>query len=251
MAIGRAVRPRADTLSAVRSADYPYPPDEFDAAASSGGPRGVHRTPRSAWSRWWPFLVVVVLFPALAFGTVTWVSNGGGLPSVRCGRRPEHVERPAERDEPPGPRRASRRPRPSESQTETPTPTQTPTPEPDLAGAVQVENATKTSGLAGGARDTLQAAGFTDVSIGNWTGPSVGTTVVFYPAAADLGTAAKVAELLGIDRVVEDATQAGAGVVGGAGGRLHAVTGAGRAPVGGRACTRRRRVPIICLALST
>ncbi len=76
-----------------------------------------------------------------------------------------------------------------------------------------MENATKTSGLAGGARDTLEAAGFTDVSIGNWTGPSVGTTVVFYPAPADLGTAAKVAELLGIDRVVEDATQADGGVV--------------------------------------
>ncbi len=212
MTIGRAVPPRADTLSAVRSADYPYPPDEFDAAASSGGPRGVHRTPRSAWSRWWPFLVVVVLFPALAFGTVTWVSNGGGLPWSGAAAGPSTSSAPPSGTTT-GASPSESATSPSESATETPTPTQTPTPEPDLAGAVRVENATKTSGLAGGARDTLQAAGFTDVSIGNWSGPSVGTTVVFYPAAADLGTATKVAELLGIDRVVEDATQADAGVV--------------------------------------
>ncbi|MCB2177273.1 MAG: LytR C-terminal domain-containing protein [Actinomycetales bacterium] len=193
----------------MRSADYPYPPDEFDAAAGSGGPRGVHRTPRSAWSRWWPFLVVVVLFPALAFGMVTWVSNGGGLPWSGAAAGPS-----ASSTSPSGTTtESSPSESASESPTQTPSPTETPTPEPDLATAVQVENATKTSGLAGGARDTLKAAGFTDVSIGNWTGPSVGTTVVFYPAAADLGTAAKVAELLGIDRVVEDATQAADGVV--------------------------------------
>lgn len=205
MVIGRAVAPRADTLSAVRSADYPYPPDEFDAAASSGGPRGVHRTPRSAWSRWWPFLVVVVLFPALAFGVVTWISNGGGLPWSGAADGPSaSSSTPAGSTSAASPSDSA-----SESATETPSPTETPTPEPDLTSAVQVENATKTSGLAGGARDTLKAAGFTDVSIGNWTGPSVGTSVVFYPAAADLGTASKVAELLGISRVVEDATQTG------------------------------------------
>ena len=169
----------------------------------------MHRTPRSAWSRWWPFLVVVVLFPALAFGMVTWVSNGGGLPWSGAAAGPSTSSTsPSGTTTESSPSESA-----SESPTQTPSPTETPTPEPDLATAVQVENATKTSGLAGGARDTLKAAGFTDVSIGNWTGPSVGTTVVFYPAAADLGTAAKVAELLGIDRVVEDATQAADGVV--------------------------------------
>lgn len=210
MVTGRAAPPRTDTLSAVRSADYPYPPDEFDAAASSGGPRGVHRTPRSAWSRWWPFLVVVVLFPALAFGAVTWISNGGGLP-LGSGTAAESSDAAGT------PSQSATSTTPSETATEsasqTPTPTETPTPEPDLATAVQVENATNTSGLAGGARDTLEAGGFTDVSVGNWGGPSVGTTVVFYPAPADLGTANQVAALLGIDRVVEDATQAGDGVV--------------------------------------
>lgn len=212
MAIGREVSARADTLSAVRSADYPYPPDEFDDAASSAGPRGVHRTPRSAWSRWWPFLVVVVLFPALAFGMVTWVSNGGGLPWSGAAAGPSASSTPPSRTTT-GTSPSESATSPSESATQTPTQTKNPTPEPDLSSAVQVENATKTSGLAGGARDTLKAAGFTDVSIGNWSGPSVAATVVFYPAAADLGTATKVAELLGIDRVVEDATQADAGVV--------------------------------------
>jgi hypothetical protein len=214
MVSGRAGRPRADTLSAVRSADYPYPPDEFDAAASSGGPRGVHRTPRSAWSRWWPFLVVVVLFPALAFGLVTWVSNGGELPfgSGAAAGTSSSSTPPAETTTPTTPSDTATDSQ-TESPSESPSATETPTPEPDLATAVSVENATNTSGLAGGARDTLTAGGFTDVSVGNWTGPSVGTTVVFYPAAADLGTANEVAALLGIGRVVEDATQADGGVV--------------------------------------
>ena len=56
-------------------ASYPYPPDEFDAADDHDGPRGVHRSPRTTWSKLWPFLVVLVVFPALAYGVVTWIAN--------------------------------------------------------------------------------------------------------------------------------------------------------------------------------
>lgn len=153
--------------------------------------------------------MVVVIFAALAYGAVTWISNGGGLPWSGAAPSPSTSSTPADG--------STTSTTPSEaasgSTTEAPPPSETPTPEPNLASAVKVENATKTAGLAGGARDTLKAAGFTDVSIGNWSGAAVDSTVVFYPAAADLGTAAKVAELLGISRVVEDAAQAPDGVV--------------------------------------
>ncbi|MCR6493415.1 hypothetical protein [Cellulomonas sp. P24] len=49
-------------------ARYPYPADEFDAVDAHAGPRGVHRRARSVWTRVWPFLLVIVLFPAIAWG---------------------------------------------------------------------------------------------------------------------------------------------------------------------------------------
>lgn len=189
----------------MRSADYPYPPDEFDAAAGAGGPRGVHRTPRSAWSRWWPFLVAVIVFPALAFGAVTWLSSWDGLPGAGADDETTTSSTPADTGSP-----AETTP-PTDTATATPTPTET-TPElppVDLARDVRVDNATQTSGLAGGARDELEAAGFTSVTTGNWDGEDTGSTVVFYPAAADLGTATEIAALLGIPRVEENAEAAG------------------------------------------
>ena len=54
------------------SKGYPYDEDEFDAPVDPDGPHGVHRAPRSAWSRWWPFLLVIVVVPALTFAAVYW-----------------------------------------------------------------------------------------------------------------------------------------------------------------------------------
>ncbi|MDO8106651.1 LytR C-terminal domain-containing protein [Isoptericola sp. b441] len=187
----------------MRSPDYPYPPDEFDAAAGAGGPRGVHRTPRSAWSRWWPFLVVVILFPALAYGAVTLLS--GGLPfgssaaTASSSTSPTTSAAPSQTGTP--------------SQTPTATQTPTPTPTPDLTSPVSVQNATRKAGLAGGASDLLKAAGFTDVSIGNWTGATQQSSAVFYPAPEDQATATKVAESLGISRVEQDAALAGTSIL--------------------------------------
>ncbi|VTR78408.1 hypothetical protein [Cellulomonas hominis] len=55
-----------------------YPEDEFDAAPAEDAPIGVHRAPRSWWSRWWPFVAVVVLVPALTVVFVLWASSWDG-----------------------------------------------------------------------------------------------------------------------------------------------------------------------------
>jgi len=195
----------------VSPAAYPYPPDEFDAAAAAG-PRGVHRTPRSWWSRWWPFVLAVVLFPALAYGAVTLVSDGVTLPWQDATDEPtsdqvDESEQPldetaVETDEPTA--------EATEEATETPEP---PAAVVDLARQVEVFNSTTTSGLASAGRDALEVAGFTAVTSGNWSGDDPEASVVYYPAAADIATAQAVATALGLSAVQESAEQAPEGIV--------------------------------------
>ena len=57
-----------------------YPEDEFDRIEELGLPAGVHRSPRSAWSKVAPFVVVVVLCAALAVAAVYLVARTPGSP---------------------------------------------------------------------------------------------------------------------------------------------------------------------------
>ncbi len=186
----------------MRAADYPYPPDEFDAAAA-GGPQGVHRRPRSGWSKTWPFLVVLVVLPALAYAAVTVASGGnplgrGATPSSSAAA----VEPSADPSTPAEPTAGET--------SAAPVPT---APATDLSRAVEVQNATKTSGLASRVKSVLAAAGFTTITTGNFAGTAPGASVVYYPTAADAGTAAAVAASLKIATVTESATVFPGGVL--------------------------------------
>lgn len=186
---------------------YPHPEDEFDQASSSEGPRGVHRAPRSRLQRWWPFLVVVLVFPALAFGLVTWLSDWDGLSGVDNPLVEETAEpsgtAAAEETAPPAETTApTETPAEPEEPAETPEPT---TPEADLARDVRVLNTTGTSGLAAGAVGSLEEAGFTSLSAGNWSGDAPAVSTVYYPGPDDAGTAQAVADALGITTVTESA----------------------------------------------
>ncbi len=196
----------------MKAGDYPYPADEFDAADARGGPRGVHRAPRSRLSRLIPFLVVLVVFPLLAFGVVTWYSDWQGrgsneLPATGGEGPADAGDEPADGGEP-------------ETPTDTPTevveeevPPPPPPPVADLAAPVVVYNSTATSGLAGGAADRVEEAGFTTVTADDWDGQDPSASVVYYATAADVATAQLVATTLGIASVQESAAQAPEGVV--------------------------------------
>lgn len=191
----------------MKQGSYPYPPDEFDAAARSGGPRGVHRTPRSRWSRWWPFLVVLVVFPAIAYAAVTVLSDWDGLPGSNA-EEPQTEPSDEPSDE------ASQEPtEPVEEPTDEATEEPPPAPPADVTRAVDVYNATNRSGLAGNARDRLEAAGFTDVSALNWDGDDPAASVVYYGPETDVTTAQLVGSTLGITQVVQSAADATDGVV--------------------------------------
>jgi len=191
----------------VRSGDYPFPADEFDAAARAGGPRGVHRATRTRWSRWWPFLVVLLVFPALAYAGVTWLSDWPGL-----GGNDQSDTGAAPSDQATD---ATGNPTETAAPEATVEPTVEPPPAPpaDVARTVVVSNATTTSGLAGNGRDRLETAGFTSVTTDNWDAPDPAASVVYYQLPADITTAQLVASTLGIATVQESAELAPDGIV--------------------------------------
>ncbi|MBO3088738.1 LytR C-terminal domain-containing protein [Cellulomonas dongxiuzhuiae] len=191
-------------------ADYPYPEDEFDAI-SPDAPTGVHRAPRSAWSRWWPFVVVLVVVPVLAYGAVAYLSRTGDLPVV--GSPTQGQDAPVAPDDgavdegagEEDPALAEGEPTPEAEPT-------APAAEPVLTTPVTVLNGARVGGLAGRVAEELEAAGFTAVSPDNATDTLPATSVV-YMAGEDLrATAELVATTVGVTTVEVDPAQAGPGI---------------------------------------
>ncbi|WP_225755147.1 LytR C-terminal domain-containing protein [Actinotalea sp. Marseille-Q4924] len=192
---------------------HAYPPDEFDAAAQEERPRGVHRAPRTWWSRWGALVAVLVVFPLLAFGVVTWLSGWDGLQQDGTAVDQPQAEVPTDAGatEPDAEATDGAGQPVEESPTAEPTPEAPAAPEPDLTAPVAVLNATGTSGLAAEAAGVLEDAGFTSLTTGNWPQQDPPASVVLYADPADEGTAGEVAAALGITGVqlseaVEDVT---------------------------------------------
>lgn len=190
-------------------ADYPYADDEFDAPAGPDVPRGVHRAPRSAWSRWWPFLVVIIVVPAIAYGLVTYASrdNSPSTPaSSSTSKAPSgEASTPAKSTEPSD--------ETSSESAESPEPTsEAPTPEVDLTTGVTVYNAAGIKGLAASTVTTLEGAGFTNVTGTNFSGTKPDVSTVYYASDDQKATADLVAETVGLDTVTQSESDADDGI---------------------------------------
>lgn len=196
------------------SKGYRYPEDEFDADPAQDAPIGVHRAPRTWWSRWWPFVAVLVLVPAVTVGAVLWASSWDGklpglgsdeTPTVAAPESPESSEPAGTPEETPA--------APEETEQTEEAPVETPDPVPDLAAPVRVVNAANISGLAAGAAEQLEDAGFTSVTTGNGNAGGSTASTIFYATPELAVTAQQVATTLGIANVVESADVAGDGVL--------------------------------------
>ena len=184
-------------------AEYSYPEDEFDVPSNPDVPRGVHRAPRSAWSRWWPFLLVLVLAPALAFTLVNLAARQGNLPALPgTSVAPEaEVETPAET--------ATGGEAPAE---ETAPVEEVPVaPGPVLDTPIVILNAAGIGGLASEQAQELTTAGFTTVTTGNIDDPT-DDSVVYYASEDQLVTAQLVAQTLGLTEVTSGAPDGGTGI---------------------------------------
>jgi len=195
----------------VSKADYPYPEDEFDAI-SPDAPTGVHRAPRSAWSRWWPFVVVLVVVPALAYGAVAFLSRTGDLPlgggtsqgqDDAAGDSEDPVVDDGTADAPDG-TEGEASPEPEEPTTEAP--------QPVLTTPVSVLNGARVSGLAGRVADQLTAAGFTDVSPDNAPDPLPAQSTVYITSEDLRATADLVASTVNVPTIEVAPERAGGGI---------------------------------------
>ncbi|MGX1575256.1 LytR C-terminal domain-containing protein [Cellulosimicrobium funkei] len=200
---------------------YPYAPDEFDAPAPQGAPVGVHRTPRSGWSKTWPFLLVAVVFAGLAYGGVALLSDNGATEDPPQAQSTEPP--PAEAEEPPA---AGEPPATEEPPAAEEPPATEETPEtPDLAtlmaaadpsAFVRVLNDGGPEGESRVGKDALVAQGFTNVEFAPYPDGGSGqdvNTVWYVPNRSD--TAAAVAATLGIpaENVREEPSLRGGDVV--------------------------------------
>ena len=201
----------------VSKRDYPYPPDEFDQIDPAERPKEVHAAKRSAWSRTWPFLLVVILVPAAAIVAVKFLSapsnqgtNGQNTTSPPAVTQPtdQPTEQPTETTI-----------EPTIEPTEEP-PTVEPTLPVDYGTTVTVMN--DVSNAFPGTRNQLAArtaarlitAGFTEATAStNHVQNERPTSQVYFGSPEDKATAEAVAEAVGIVSVQEDAEVAATGIV--------------------------------------
>jgi hypothetical protein len=183
--------------------NYQFPRDEFDNYDARPTPVGVHRAPRSRWSRLWPFLLVAALFASVAVLGIwsltreqTIEADPGPVATAEPGENRENGT--AEPTEPAEPGENG------DGDGETPG-------DVNQAASIRVLNDTGPSGEAGRGRDRLTAAGFTNVVADNFPGDSGLTSSAVWFTGDNAQTAAAVAEALGIpgDRVIEHAVAQG------------------------------------------
>lgn len=152
-----------------------FPPDEFDALGQNS-PVGIHRQPPTLLRRLAPFLVVLVLAPALAYGAVWAISEWGSGDYVPKPPQSTATDVPDFDDEDPV------EPEPTATQEPTQEPTVEPTPDPTpvLTTKVEVLNATRVTGLAGRVTDGVKELGFANAEAGNFRGDRPSETVIYF-----------------------------------------------------------------------
>jgi len=199
----------------VSKSAYHYPPDEFDAPPDPDSPRGVHRAPQSAWSRWWPFLAVIVIVPLVAWGAVTMLANRGELPNANPTdsasaqvTTPVLASTPTSTGAPPTPTAPAITPT---SQPTTPAKPTTPAPSVDLTTPVTVLNGAGVNGLAATIKTNLVAAGFGASSV-TATNPTTAqrawsnVNVVYYGSASQQATAQLIGRTINVTNVVQSSS---------------------------------------------
>jgi len=206
----------------VTKSRYPYAPDEFDAPAQQGSPVGVHRTPRSGWSKTWPFLLVAVVFAGLAYGGVALLSDNGATENPP---QAQSTDPAAEETEAPPADETEEAPATEEPPAAEDPAVEEPPAAPDLAtlmaaadpsASVRVLNASGIGGEAGKGRDALTSQGFTNVEAADYEGDpdEIAATTVWYGEDRS-DSAAAVAAILGIpaEQVSQQTLRAGDVVV--------------------------------------
>lgn len=193
-----------------------YPRDEFDIAGEDM-PVGMHRPQPSHWKFVWPFLVILILIPLLAWGASALLLN-------REGQELNTVPESAESSESAQSAQSTQSDddaqsvtiEPAQSEPETvvepaqPEPEAAPAQEVNYNATIDVLNGTGTAGLAAERAGTLNGAGFANTTPANADDWITEVSFVYYADSAFEATAQEVARVLGITNVKQiDATGGG------------------------------------------
>lgn len=179
------------------------PRDEFDVAGEDM-PVGMHRPQPSKWKSVWPFLVILIIVPLLAWGASSLLTNRS-TPSNTTATPTGQSEAQSAQSTPettqsaPAEQAESARP---ESVTE-PESTPSPANEPivDTNVKISVLNGTGRNGLAARTAEELTAAGFAGATTGNATGWTTDDSTVYYQDPNLEASARAVGEAVGITNV--------------------------------------------------
>ncbi len=179
------------------------PRDEFDVAGEDM-PVGMHRPQPSKWKSVWPFLVILIVVPLLAWGASSLLTNRptpsnatatptGQSEAQSAQSTPETTQSaPAEQAE-------SARPESVTEPESTPSPANDPIVDTNVK--ISVLNGTGRNGLAAQTAEELTAAGFAGATTGNATGWTTQDSTVYYQDPNLEASARAVAEAVGITNV--------------------------------------------------
>ncbi len=189
-----------------------YEEDEFDALAREAGPVGVHRAPRPWVMGLIAPLVVFLLAGLLAFIIVWWnwnqdISSDDDATATATATTSATPSSSASAT-PSASAAVSASPSASPSASETAEPVI------EYDTAIAVRNGSGIAGLAGSQQTLLEGDGFTSVEANNINLsliPDSQNTVV-YADEALADTAAEIAEVLGIDSVLQQSTPGGTAI---------------------------------------
>ncbi|MDK6401173.1 LytR C-terminal domain-containing protein [Pauljensenia sp. UMB1235] len=179
------------------------PRDEFDVAGEDM-PVGMHRPQPSKWKSVWPFLVILIVVPLLAWGASSLLTNRptssnttvaptGQSEAQSAQSTPETTQSaPAEQAE-------SAQSEPVTEPESTPTPANEPIVDTNVK--ISVLNGTGRNGLAARTAEELTAAGFAGATTGNATGWTTEDSTVYYQDPNLEASARAVGEAVGITNV--------------------------------------------------
>ena len=178
-----------------------YPQDEFDEL-KGGVAVGAHRRVTRGWVRAAALVATVAVSTAAAYLGVWVLFNRADIPILRdvWGGN----EAPSES--------AFVTITPTETASESPSPTTSVSPSPSetveirFGTSVRISNDANIDGLASKISDVVEADGFTNVSVANWSGVSPPGSTIRYENGESYDTAAYLGELLGIGSISEGGT---------------------------------------------
>lgn len=179
------------------------PRDEFDVAGEDM-PVGMHRPQPSKWKSVWPFLVILIVVPLLAWGASSLLTNrptSSNTTATPTGQSEAQSAQstPETTQSAPAQQAESAQSEPVTEPESTPAPANEPIVDTNVK--ISVLNGTGQNGLAARTAEKLTAAGFAGAATGNATGWETEDSTVYYQDPNLEASARAVGEAVGITNV--------------------------------------------------